>query len=307
MIYVLLLLITLFVAGLGYYFLKKIKSPPFKPSPQATTQLKGFYINIEEFKVYVEQSGSGPDMICLHGIGASLNIWNRLTPMLSSQFRVTSIDLPGFGQSDKLPNVNYDLDSQTSRLIEIFEKINISQALVVGSSMGGAIALHLAKLRPSLVSHLVLISPATHPKLIPSYLLHLTPLSKIFYQNLNPFVMRQILKRVIAKHDLIDDDLIEAYLSPYKNKPESIVTFLKSLSLIGDVRLPTLFHDVRTPTLILWGAKDQQVKEKYMHELVKVLENSTLVAHPWAGHHLMEDDPDWILHQVLDFFLRLKS
>ncbi|MEZ4873623.1 MAG: alpha/beta fold hydrolase [Bdellovibrionales bacterium] len=82
----------------------------------------------------------------MHGLGASVYIWRFIFKPLAKYFRVTALDLPGFGRSSK-PIADYGLDAQSDRLLTALDRLDIKTAHFVGSSMGGALSLWLAKIR----------------------------------------------------------------------------------------------------------------------------------------------------------------
>src|SRR5437868_1346381 len=70
-------------------------------------------ITIDGVKIHYESLGEGRPIVCLHGIGASVFVWRLLTPLLARRYKVITLDLPGFGRSDKSPSRSHGLDAQT--------------------------------------------------------------------------------------------------------------------------------------------------------------------------------------------------
>ncbi len=98
-----------------------------------------------------QASGSGPELFLLHGWGMSGAVWERLAAALSGLFRVTAVDLPGHGRS------SYELDgtlqSWTSACLEAAPE----NAVWIGWSLGGSLALEAALRSPQRVRALVLV------------------------------------------------------------------------------------------------------------------------------------------------------
>lgn len=103
--------------------------------------------------------GRGRPVVLLHGLGHSLQAWIHVAPSLAHRHRVLAVDLPGFGRSDADPRRPL-LDGYAGTLARWLETVAGEPATLVGHSMGGSTAAHLAGSRPDLVSGLVLVAPA---------------------------------------------------------------------------------------------------------------------------------------------------
>jgi pimeloyl-ACP methyl ester carboxylesterase len=103
--------------------------------------------------------GSGAPIVLLHGLGGRWQNWLENVPRLSRSRRVVAFDLPGFGRS-QLPRGEISLAGYTATFERICDLLEIDSAVIVGNSMGGAIAALTALEHPQLVERLVLVSPA---------------------------------------------------------------------------------------------------------------------------------------------------
>ncbi len=107
---------------------------------------------------YVDE-GQGDVLLLIHGLGSNAKGWSRNIDALSRDHRVLAVDLPGYGQSDK-GYYEYSLEFYAQVLKEFLNGLGVDQAVYVGHSMGGQIALVSALEYPETVKDLVLISPA---------------------------------------------------------------------------------------------------------------------------------------------------
>lgn len=115
------------------------------------------------------QSGSGPDMVLVHGLGGNLAGWHlTMVPELQRQFRVTTYDLRGHGRSEA-PRGGYTTLDMAEDLCGLLDALRIKQAAVVGHSWGADIALHFALIHPERASELVLIEPGLLAPLVDRY------------------------------------------------------------------------------------------------------------------------------------------
>ena len=106
--------------------------------------------------VYYE-GGQGPTIVLLHGFAARKEVWLKVAPMLTAHFHVIIPDLPGWGESSRAPNASYNIDNQAARFSDFVETLHLQHFLLVGHSMGGAIAGVYAAEHPDHVAELALV------------------------------------------------------------------------------------------------------------------------------------------------------
>jgi pimeloyl-ACP methyl ester carboxylesterase len=109
--------------------------------------------------IAIDETGAGDPIVLLHGVGASRVVWRHATALLSSDRLVLAPDLPGFGDSPPA-GPGFDLRRTAEALASPLEERAGQPFDLVGNSLGGAVALELAVLRPELVRRLVLSAPA---------------------------------------------------------------------------------------------------------------------------------------------------
>lgn len=105
---------------------------------------------------------SAPPILMIHGLSGSLRHFSAtILDDLARERRVLAVDRPGMGYSDRLPGGPADLDAQADAMAGLLDAVDAEPPLVIGHSLGGAVALALALRRP--VAGLLLLAPATHP------------------------------------------------------------------------------------------------------------------------------------------------
>jgi pimeloyl-ACP methyl ester carboxylesterase len=109
--------------------------------------------------IHYLQSGSGPDLVMLHGLSGNLAVWHlRMVPLLQDHFRVTTYDLRGHGHSS-MPPSGYTTRDMAGDLRALMDALGIAQADFVGHSFGADVVLHFALLYPARARKLMLIEP----------------------------------------------------------------------------------------------------------------------------------------------------
>ena len=115
-------------------------------------------VNGEDVR-YVE-AGSGPVLLLLHGHEQDATTWRRVMPALAEHRRVIAMTLPGHGQTE-IPVDGYAATQDLARSVGGFlDALGVGDVDLVGHSMGGAVALHLALFDPSRVRTLTLVAAA---------------------------------------------------------------------------------------------------------------------------------------------------
>lgn len=114
--------------------------------------------------VYAELPADRPDaptLVLLHGYTGSKENWYRTARGLKGRYRILMPDLPGWGESERVPGANYGMPAQAARVAEFIRKTNGGRPVALaGHSMGGGIAALVAARQPALVSQVALLNAA---------------------------------------------------------------------------------------------------------------------------------------------------
>lgn len=287
--------LALFVLAL---WMRDRRLTPFDSFSTIETQI----LEVGGWHIRYHRSGKGPHLLLLHGIGANLFCWRWIIPFLAKHFTVTAIDLPGFGQSSKPVGEKYGLDEQTSRLEMILEHLGVDRTFVVGNSMGGNIALWFGLHYPDRIKGLSLIAPATSSSLVPLPLERLAWLSGPAAWILTRQAMKWAHGRTVSKAHLVDSARIEETFKTYGRQHQAVRSFLLATAAIRDHRLSQRLSEFQLPVLILWGSRDRLVSRKVIDELADALPKAQSEVHLGGGHHLQEDEPEWVSEKLTSFF-----
>jgi pimeloyl-ACP methyl ester carboxylesterase len=121
---------------------------------------KGNFVDVQGQQIRVYQTGSGPDLLLIHGLPGSIEDWETIIPELSKNFHVTAYDRPGqgFSSANKL---KYDLNQNADIAIALIDKLKLNNPVVVGHSYGGSTVVKMAVRNPSNVKAFVAVSAVT--------------------------------------------------------------------------------------------------------------------------------------------------
>jgi 2-succinyl-6-hydroxy-2,4-cyclohexadiene-1-carboxylate synthase len=116
-------------------------------------------IPIDDIALHVERSGAGVPLLLLHGFTGSADEWAELIPALAPHRDVIAVDLIGHGRSSAPADpARYTIDHCVLDLLALLDELGVGRVEVLGYSMGGRVALHLAAAAPARVARLILES-----------------------------------------------------------------------------------------------------------------------------------------------------
>jgi pimeloyl-ACP methyl ester carboxylesterase len=214
---------------------------------------------------YLRGGRTGAPLVLLHGLGGAAANWVDLAPLLAERHRVLVPDLPGHGGSTALAAVP-NLAVFADRVATIAEREQLLPAAVVGHSLGGIVALRLTLRRPHDVTALVLASAAGISSTTRRAKYGLRILGIIGPRRFvapwadsvagSPLLRDLVFGRWGASDPLIlSHDAVEGFLDGTRLTTDS--TGAARALVVDDVR-PEL-GDLTCPTLVLWGARDNQL------------------------------------------------
>lgn len=248
-------------------------------------------IIIGDALIHYEVHGEGRPLLMLHGWGGSIRAWAPTVQAVANLgVQVHAFDLPGFGLSP-VPPQPWTVGSYAAMLAEYCGRKGISRAAVIGHSFGGRCGIVLAADHPQTVGRLVLVNSAgvrTEPgqgtQLLGRLGGLLKPLKDVpglggLYQK----ARRQVYRQIGA------EDYLDA--GPLRE------TFVKVIE--EDLR--PYAARITCPTLLIWGAEDDQTPVWEGETLREAIPNAQMTVLAEAGHFSYVDQPEGFLTAVKDF------
>ena len=125
---------------------------------------RGRFIDIDGARIHYLDEGSGPALLLVHGLAGQMhNFTHSLFDRLKQDHRVVVLDRPGSGYSTRPTDASAALGAQVRTIAHFCQALGLERPLVVGHSLGGAVALALALNHPEQVAGLALLAPVSHP------------------------------------------------------------------------------------------------------------------------------------------------
>jgi pimeloyl-ACP methyl ester carboxylesterase len=308
-----LLIITVFLFILAAAGPFLIPVPPLQGtvSPRALAGPDSQFINLLGIDVHYEQAGKGePVYILLHGFASSTYSWREVMRDLGEKGTVVAYDRPAFGLSGRPLEWEgenpYGTDFQPKLLIALMDSLGADQAVLVGNSAGGAVAVHTALLYPERVKALVLVSPAVGvgggmPGWVRPVLQ--TPQA----DHLGPLLARSLGDRgtefaASAWHDpsRITPEIWEGYTLPLKadNWDRALWEMTRASQ---DVGLSERLGELDLPVLVLAGDDDRIVPFERSEQTANSIPGAVLVKIQRCGHVPQEECPEAFLFELARF------
>jgi pimeloyl-ACP methyl ester carboxylesterase len=247
--------------------------------------------------VHYEVYGRGRPVILLHGWLGSWGLWQETMTYLGQSYRTYALDFWGFGESGK-KRTSYAIQDFVSLVDQFMEQLGISQAPLVGHSMGGTVSLSTAIQYPHRVRKVVVIgSPIVGSSL--SILLKLfgrRPIAFIVYNNLWSF---RLLYRLLAPFytrdrgwpQMMDRDLSSTTLE----------SFLLSIASLRRTDLRPLLNQVKIPAMGMYGDRDIVVHPAQWKAMADGIPQARIQRFDKAGHFIMLDEPKNFMETLRDF------
>jgi pimeloyl-ACP methyl ester carboxylesterase len=253
---------------------------------KAASPTIGRIVDLPSGDVQVREDGprSAPPIVLLHCFACSMRWWDNIVPALAKDHRVVRIDLLGHGGSE-MPRDGYSMPEQAERVAAVMRSLRVPRAVVVGHSMGGAVATALAEQRRRDISGLVIIDTPPDPDQ--------ADLPFVAKLGFSP-VIGQAMKR-LATDNLVKEGLKDAFAPGY-DVPEKFVADFNRMTYpaydkshdetddFGDERpLDARLADVGLPLLVIFGARDQIV-DPDVSAGYKRVKGAQISIVPRAGH-----------------------
>lgn len=269
-------------------------------------------ITINNNNFYVKQKGNGPTLLLLHGFTGSVATWLPFIPSFAEQSQVVAVDLLGHGQSAAPAEPSrYRMECCVSDLLSLLDQLKLDQIDVLGYSMGGRIALHLAAAASSCIRSLILegASPgiadaAARKERIAA---DNTLADQIEGQGLTAFVDYWEQLPLFASQSLLPTNVrAEQRKQRMQNNPQGLANSLRGLGTGQQASLWGQLDHIAVPTLLITGALDPKFCG-IASEMATQMPNVRVVTVPDAGHTVHLAQPTTFAEIVQNFLQEIRG
>ena len=257
---------------------------------------RSIFIDVAGARAHVRDEGNrdGIPVVLIHGSLGSLHVWEGWARELGDKARLISVDLPGHGLTGLWPRDDYTVDAYADFIEVLVDTLNLDRFVLVGHSLGGAVAWTFATTRPDRVSQLVLLDSAGYPRESGEVPLATRVARMPVVGDIGIYFKPERLAR---------RSLTEMYGSPAMVTPERVTRYVELQRFPGnrdatlqrartqDALDPAPLKRLDMPTLILWGAADRWVPVADAFRFQNDIKGAKLEIFEKLGHNPMEEDP----------------
>lgn len=248
-----------------------------------------------------DRRGQGPPLVLVHGLGSYRGAWTPVLDRLAAEREVIGLDLPGHGDSPLLPEgTRHDVRTLTEAVERFLGELGVGRPHVAGNSLGGGIALELA--RRGAVRSGTALSPIgfwtpSEARFAAASLRGSRALAR---------AIRPVTPRLTRSTALRTAFLGQIYARPWQLDPQAAFATIEAFRKAPgfDVTLPNTFRyyfwgTPESPVTVAWGTQDRLLLPAQAERARRALPEAQHVALRGCGHVPMSDDPE----QVADVLL----
>lgn len=269
------------------------------------------FLELHGDRIAYRDEGDGEVLLLIHGMAGSSDTWRSVIPALSKKFRVIAPDLLGHGESAK-PRTDYSLGAFAVWLRDLLDQFGVSQATVVGHSLGGGVAMQFVYQHPDYAKRLILISSGGLGPDV-GWVLRLlsAPGAELVLPIIAPTPVLsagnklRFWLRSAGIQSPRGAELWSAYSS--LSDGETRQSFLRTLRSVVDYRgqavsaLNRLSLREDLPVMAIWGERDGIIPVDHAYAAHKARTDARLEILPDVGHFAQVEAPNQVVELIEDF------
>ncbi|CAB3967888.1 3-oxoacyl-ACP reductase [Burkholderia cenocepacia] len=267
-----------------------------------TTPPAGIFTDVPGgLRLHHYEAGEGRPVVFIHGSGPGAsgfsNFKHNVPAFAAAGYRAIVVDLPGYGQSSKPSDVAYTLDFFVGALHAQLTALGIGLAVLLGNSLGGAIALKYALDHPDEVDGLIMMAPGGVEDRDTYFRMEgIQRMVKLFTnRQMNDDTMRELLTLLVHDPAIVTDALVAERMKVCVEQPTEV------LSTMSVPNLTDALGDLRTPVLGFWGTDDRFNPVGGALKFLERCRDARFVLMNRCGHWVMVEHADYFNRECLDF------
>jgi pimeloyl-ACP methyl ester carboxylesterase len=250
------------------------------------------WVDGRDVRIY-EQKGSGQlTVVFLHGVGSTSKVWAYQMRGLSRFGRMLAVEVPGLSGVSELPETVRDLSDLAPFVGRVLDEVKAKEAVWVGNSLGGRIALEAALLFPERVRGLVLAGSAG---------VRLPGVEVPRLQSLPP---KELDRRLFFQPELFEAFQTEASRAA-SAKARQLYDRLAAAS--RTMNLHSRLGDISAKTLVIWGEHDGLIPLSVGKAVAAGIPNARLIVMERSAHVPQIEQPEQVLHALQEFLSELSG
>ncbi len=281
-------------------------------TPMTSAETIHDFVDVGHTRVSYTRTGSGPDLLFIHGWPLNGSTWRHVTPHLEG-FTRWVIDLPGAGASVATDQTPLSVAAHAETVASVIDALGLSEVTLVGNDSGGMVARFAAEKRPEAVNALALCGteiPGHHPWLVTMFttLAKLPGAKAMFRFSMgNRFIAKTplILGNTVADKSLLDGEFRETVLDPILANDAHMtaaVKLIRGFSKADVDPLAETHRNLKMPTLLVAGEGDPFFPAEEAREMMSQFAGPTeFVTFENCKLLVQEDQPQRFADQIRSF------
>jgi pimeloyl-ACP methyl ester carboxylesterase len=256
--------------------------------------------------LFYRKQGTGYPIIILHGLYGSSDNWLTIAKYLSFYFQIWLLDLRNHGRSPHFPTHTYK--EMADDVYFFMKENNIVNPIIVGHSMGGKVAMTIARYYPQALSKLIIvdIAPVNYSKYnIADVLIHEHIIDSLLNLNLNEVKQLKDADNLLSSY--IKDEKLRLFLLKNLKKEKDKYHWQLNLKVLKQY-LPHIidgFEDwqdvtINIPTYFFKGEYSSYINEKFYAIINNIFKNTEIILVPNAGHWLHSENTEFFVKKVIE-------
>lgn len=251
--------------------------------------------------IFYTDQGKGFPVVLIHGFCETHEVWTRFAQRLSNDFRVISVDLPGFGNSKSLPE-NFSVADSAAKIVELLDQLSIKKCVAVGHSLGGYVTLAMVKQQASMFTGFGLFHSTAYADSeerraarnkvvefvsnngVPAFIETFIP--PLFYDKSNPDIPFAVKMALQTKQETLT-----GYAQAMRDRPD----------------LTSVIQKFNNPIIFIAGEKDTVIPPDTLEKQAKLAVKPYLHVIPKTAHMGMFEKESETLNLIRGFLVKTST
>jgi pimeloyl-ACP methyl ester carboxylesterase len=277
------------------------------------------FVELPELRMHVAEAGDGEPLLLLHGFPQHWWEWRQVIPAFAQRYRVICPDLRGAGWTDA-PRDGYTADQLVADVVSLTDELGLANARIVAHDWGALVGFLLCLDHPERVKQYVSLAIphpfvrfqlqllAAVPRLWFQFAIATPVIGPMFLSRGRQPLARYLLTSYTSDPGAWSDQDVELFMAPFRDPARARA----ASSLYRDFIVP-LFplvvagryrRRLRTPTLILYGSEDPNMRPEILGGYEDLADDLVLERVDGASHFIADEKPDVVIDKVTRFFDR---
>ena len=272
------------------------------------------FADVNGTRLFYEVTGKGEPIVMIPGLGTTHLFFTGAVPVLSKSYQVIGLDLRGVGQSAK-PKQTYSMELWADDIAALLDHLQIERAHVLGSSLGGCVALAFADRHLAKTASLALAATFTEIDRMHelNYRVRIALNEKVgMTQLLADFGVTALFGRTFYETEKGRAAAANTLTMIQQNDKEMYIEHLRAVLRFGrcepgqekEEKYTARLKNFKCPALVMVGDEDVLTVAKFSKIMASALPNAQLVIQPGCGHVTLVEQPEESARMIVDFLAR---